>query len=91
MNNEERQPSPLSPAGSAQDDPLRRIRHDVRHSLYVLDLGLSLLTESRTDEERFSEVVQMLRNEQATINTLTEELLALVSGNNSKTTAGRQT
>ena len=68
-----------SATGPSEADPLRALRHDLRHSLYVLDLALTLLGESRSDEARFSEVLQMLRNEQVNINRLVEELLTRVS------------
>jgi signal transduction histidine kinase len=78
MSDDTRQSAP-SPTARSEADPLRELRHDLRHSLYVLDLALTLLGESRSDEARFSEVLQMLRNEQGNINRLVEQLLTRVS------------
>lgn len=72
--------SPTSAAARANDDPLREIRHDVRHSLYVLDLAMNVLEGARTDPQRFAEVIQMVRKEQATIETLVDRLLKLAAG-----------
>ena len=63
-----------------QDDFLRSLRHDVRHSLYVLDLALTLLEDSRHDERRFTEVLQMLRKEREAIGELVDRLLGIASG-----------
>jgi light-regulated signal transduction histidine kinase (bacteriophytochrome) len=80
MVSNDRLVSPTSPtSGSEWDDPLRRVRHDLRHALYVSDLALTLLSESRTDEGRFREVLQMLRKEQATMQSLVDDLLLIAT------------
>jgi hypothetical protein len=71
---------PQASGGTADADTLRRLRHDLRHALYVFDLAVTLLEESRTDEERFAEVVDMLRKEQKSVSGLVEELISLASG-----------
>ena len=65
--------------GPDRNDSLRRVRHDLRHALYVSDLALTLLADSRADEDRFGEVLQMLRKEQATMQSLVEDLVLIAS------------
>ena len=71
-------PQPTS--GESPEDTLRRIRHDLRHALYVFDLALTLLSDAREDAARFSEVLQMLRQERETLSGLVEELLLIAKG-----------
>jgi signal transduction histidine kinase len=70
-------PNPQSSSELLSGEPLRRIRHDLRHSLYVLDLAFRLLEESRGDEGRFREVLDTLRKERESLQGLIDELLEI--------------
>jgi hypothetical protein len=78
MNDRHSSATPTSP-GPNRKDALRRIRHDLRHALYVSDLALTLLADSRADENRFGEVLQMLRREQAAMQSLVDDLIMIAS------------
>jgi signal transduction histidine kinase len=65
----------------AGEGPLRDVRHDLRHSLYVLGLAMNVLEDSRTDAARFAEVIQMVRKEQVTIERLANQVLDFAAGN----------
>ena len=72
--------SPQPSQSSAPEDPLRRLRHDLRHVLYVFDLAFRLLEESRDDPQRFDEILQMLRKERQNLDELLDELLQAAGG-----------
>lgn len=44
-------------------DQLQQIGHDIKTHVLVLTMGLELLKDARTDEARFNEVVETLRQD----------------------------
>lgn len=52
------------------------LRHDLRHSLYVLDLSLRLIEGRREDPAQFSETLELVRQEHDKIAACIERLLA---------------
>lgn len=57
-------------------DRRQALQHDLRHALFTLRTGISLLGQVRDDPARFSDVQQLLERELGTASGLIEELLS---------------
>jgi signal transduction histidine kinase len=75
------QSNPIQSSGyGSHEERLAALSHDVRGCLHVLETGVTLLKHSREQEGRFTELCELMENEQRKTRDLVNELLELACG-----------
>lgn len=67
----------MTPAQQQREERLRRLEHDLRHCLYVLDIGLDALKGTRENPERFDSLCAMIESDRQQATALVNELLEM--------------